>query len=63
MPKRWAKVKGYGLGECIEVTPSGKPIYKFKHYMGAVPERDVEFEDDERWKVIRFAKMKGAETK
>ena len=63
MPKRWAKVNGYGVGECVYVTPSGAPIYKFKYYLGAVRKEDIEFEDDERWKVIRFAKMKGAKTK
>lgn len=51
MPKRWVRAKGYGIGECIEVTPSGEPIYKFRYYTGAVRKEDIEAVSDKRSEV------------
>lgn len=60
MPKRWVRAKGYGVGECIEVTPSGKPIYKFRYYTGVVLPNDIEAESDNRREVlVDPRKMKG----
>ncbi len=53
---RWIRVKHHGIGELIGVNDAGEPLYKFRWYIGPVPQEYIQVASDERREVLMSPK-------